>query len=88
MILTVGIITTEEGTDIGKGMFSSSKHMKVHMMKYSSITIHMYWSILHCIVELHLWGLHREKCIKKLLVVCCSFLLLLWTQADLQSNVS
>jgi hypothetical protein len=28
----------------------------------------MYWSALHCVVELHLSGLYKEKCIKKLLV--------------------
>ena len=28
------------------------------------------WSVLHWVVELHLWGLQREKWIKKLLVVC------------------
>jgi hypothetical protein len=48
----------------------------------------MYWSILHCVVELHLSGLHSEKCTKTLLVVYCSLLLLLWTQADWQSDVS
>ena len=54
-------------------------------MKDSLLTTHMYWSALHCIVELHLSGLHREKCTKKLLVVCCSFLLLAQTQADWQT---
>ena len=49
---------------------------------------HMYWSTLHCVVELHLSGLHREKGTKKLLVVCLSFLLLPWTRADWQSDVS
>ena len=62
--------------------------MKGHMMKDSLLTTHMYWSALHCVVELHLSGLHREKCTKKLLVVCCSFLLLPRTWADWQSDVS
>jgi hypothetical protein len=43
-------------------------------MKDALLTRHMYWSALHCIVELQLSGLHREKHNKKLLVVCCSFL--------------
>jgi hypothetical protein len=50
--------------------------------------MHMYWSALHCIVELHLSGLHREKCTRELLVVFCSFLLLPKTQANWQSNVN
>jgi hypothetical protein len=43
---------------------------------------HMYWSALHCIVELHLSGLHIEKCTKNLLVAYCSFLLLPLAWAD------
>ena len=54
----------------------------------SLLTTRMYWSALHCVVELHLSGLHRKKCTKKLLVVCCSFLLLPQTLADWQSDVS
>ena len=42
-------------------------------MKDSLLTTHMYCSALHCIVKLHLLGLHGEKHAKKLLVVCCSF---------------
>ena len=38
--------------------------------------------VLHCVVELHLWGHHREKCTKTLLVVYSSLLLLLRTWAD------
>jgi hypothetical protein len=49
-------------------------------MKDSSLMTHMYWSILHCIVELHMLGFHREKGTKNLLVACCSFLLLPRTQ--------
>jgi hypothetical protein len=60
--------------------------MKGHMMKDSLSTTHMYWSALHCIAELHLLGLHRETCIKKLRVVFCGFLLLPQTQADWQSE--
>ena len=40
---------------------------------------HMYWSALHCMAELHLSGLHREKCTKNVLVVYYSFLSLLRT---------
>jgi hypothetical protein len=56
-------------------------------MKDSLLTTHRNWSTLHCVVELHLSGHHREKCTKNLLVVCCSFLLLLWTQADWMNMV-
>ena len=48
--------------DTGERMLCCSKHVKGH--------IHTYWSILHCVVELHLSGLHREKHTEKLLVVC------------------
>ena len=48
----------------------------------------MYWSSLHCLIDLHWLGLHREKHTKKLLVVCCSFLLLPRTLANWQSDVS
>jgi hypothetical protein len=41
-----------------KGYFANNRH---------------YGSILHFIVELHLSGCHREKCTKKVLMVCCSF---------------
>ena len=40
------------------------------MNQDSLLTTHMYWSALHCIVELHLSGLHREKCTKKTVCVC------------------
>jgi hypothetical protein len=33
-------------------------------MEDSLLTTRMYWSSLHCIVELHLSGLHREKLAK------------------------
>ena len=39
------------------------------MMKVSLIMTSMYWSALHCVVELHLSGLHRQKGTNKLLVV-------------------
>jgi hypothetical protein len=39
------------------------------MMHMCSLTIHMYWSTLHSIVELSFSGLHREKGTKKILVV-------------------
>ena len=46
-------------------------------MKDSLLTTHMYWSALHCVVELHLSGLHREKHTKKtpggVLVASCCF---------------
>jgi hypothetical protein len=51
--------------------------MKGHMMKDSLLMKHMYWSVLHYVVELHLLEFHREKHTKKkknLLAVCCSFL--------------
>jgi hypothetical protein len=75
--------------DTGERVFCQSKHVKGHVMN-SLLTTHTYSSALHCIVELHFWGLHRENCPKKkkLLVVCCSFLLLPQTQADWQSDVS
>lgn len=44
--------------------------------------MHMYWSTLGYIVELHLLGFYREKGTKKILVVCYSFLSFLWIQAD------
>lgn len=46
------------------------KHGKGHMMKNSLLLTYMYWSALHCIVELHLLGLYREKHMEKLLVMC------------------
>jgi hypothetical protein len=53
--------------------------MKRHMMKDSLLMTHMYWSALHCVVELHLLGLHAEKCTRKLVMVCYSLLLFLQT---------
>ena len=53
--------------NIGEKMFCKSKHVKGYVMKDSLLMTHMYWSTLHCVVELHLLGLHREKCTKKLL---------------------
>ena len=49
------------------------------MIKDFFLTAHIYWFALYCVVELHLLGLHREKYIKNLLVMCYTFLLLLWT---------
>jgi hypothetical protein len=34
-------------------------------MKESSLTTGMHWPALHCLVELHLLSLHREKHAKK-----------------------
>ena len=34
-------------------------------MKDSSLMTCMHRSALHCVVELHLYGLHKEKCIRK-----------------------
>jgi hypothetical protein len=68
-------------------IFCKSKHMKRHIMD-SSLTAHMYWPTLHCVGELHLLGLHRQKCTKKnqktkkTLLVVCSFSMLPWTQDD------
>ena len=42
-------------------------------MKHSLLATCMYRSALHCIVELDLLGLHRERSTKKLVMVCCSF---------------
>ena len=53
--------------DIGDRLFCQSKHMEGHGMKDSLLMTHMYWSTLHCVVELHLLGLHKEKCSKTLL---------------------
>jgi hypothetical protein len=38
--------------------------MKGRVIKDSLLKTHMYRSALHCVVELHLLGLHREKCTK------------------------
>ena len=44
-------------------------------MKNSLLMTHVYWSTLHCVVELHLSGLHREKHTKNFwwcaVVSCC-----------------
>jgi hypothetical protein len=60
--------------------------------KDSLLRTHMYWSTLHCVVELHLLGLHREKLIKqtdkKLFVLYCSFLLLLQNGARIDKVIS
>jgi hypothetical protein len=37
-------------------MFGDNKHVERHVMKDSLLTTHMYWSALHCKVELHLLG--------------------------------
>ena len=54
--------------------------MKRHMMKDSWLVTCMYWSTLRYVVELQLSGYHRDT--RNLLVVCCSFLLLLRIWAD------
>ena len=59
-------------------MFWQSKHVKGYMMD-SLLTIRMTWSTLHCVVDLHLLTLHREKCTKNLLVMAGGFLPLLPT---------
>ena len=46
-----------------KGCFTKQARERT-VMKDSLLMTHMYWSALHCIVELHLLGLHREKCTK------------------------
>jgi hypothetical protein len=66
-------------------------------MKDSLLTAHMYWSALLCVVEMHLLGLHREKCPKKkktsgdvlqvFFFFFFFFLLLPWTEADWQNDV-
>ena len=40
-------------------------------MKDSLLTTPMYWPVLHCMAELHLSGLHREKHTKKKLLMMC-----------------
>jgi hypothetical protein len=40
--------------DTGERIFCQSKHMKGHVMNDSLLMTHMYWSTVHCIVELHL----------------------------------
>jgi hypothetical protein len=47
--------------DTGERMFYKTEHMKGHIMKDSSLTTHKYWPALHCVVEHHFSGLHREK---------------------------
>jgi hypothetical protein len=62
--------------DTGERMFCQCKHMKEHVMKDFLLMTDMYWCALLCIIELHLSGLHREKCTKNLwwcAVVCCCF---------------
>jgi hypothetical protein len=43
----------------------------------------MYWSALHCVIDLHLSGLHREKCTKKKKKKSGGVLQFLATSADL-----
>ena len=43
--------------DTGERMFCKSKHVKGYLRKDSLLTTRMYWSALHCVVELHLSGL-------------------------------
>ena len=57
-------------------------------MNDSLLTTYMYWSALYCIAELHLSGLHGEKCTKNHLVACHIFLPLLQTRAYWQRDVS
>jgi hypothetical protein len=51
--------------DTGERIFGYSQHVKGHVEKHLLIMTHMYSSDLHCVVELHLSGLHREKGSKK-----------------------
>jgi hypothetical protein len=62
--------------------------MKRQMIKDSSLKTFRYWFVLHCVDELLLSVLHREKCSRKLLVVYYMFLPLLQTSVYWQSNVS
>jgi hypothetical protein len=71
-----------------KGCSANCKHVKGHVIKDTLLITCKHWSALPCIAEHHRLGLHREKCTKKFLVVCCSFLPLPRNQADCQSNVS
>ena len=65
--------------DPGERMFCKSKHAKGHVTKDSLLATHMCWSALHCIVELHLSGLHREKRTRK---TCGGLLEFLVASAD------
>ena len=51
--------------DTGERIFGYSQHVKGHVEKHLLIMTHMYSSDLHCVVELHLLGLHRERCLQK-----------------------
>jgi len=51
------------------------------VMKDSSLMTHMYWSVLHGIIEMYLLELHRETH-QKPSMMYCSFLLLSPTRAD------
>lgn len=55
--------------DTGERMFCSGKLVKGHAMKGTLLMTCMYWSTLHCIVELHLSRRLGKKCT----AVCCCF---------------
>lgn len=69
-------------------MFWYKKHVKGYTMKDSLVITQMHWSVLQCVVELHSLVLHRKNHTEKLLLVCCSLLPLLWTQADWPNDMS
>ena len=73
--------TGERLRQIREGMFNWSRHRRESvLLKQAHERTHdeglladdtcMSWFTLHCVVELHLLGLHREKHTKQLLVVC------------------
>jgi hypothetical protein len=58
-------------------------------MKESMLRTREYQFALHCVVELHLLGLHKEKITKKKTSGGVrGFLPLAWIQADWQSDVN
>ena len=57
-------------------------------MKESVLMTCMYWSALHAALSYICQDSIERNAPEKLLVVCCSFLLLLQTRADWQSDVS
>ena len=49
-----------------RSVFPKQTQVRGLVIKDSSLMTHMYWFALHCIAELSLHWLHKEKCTKKL----------------------
>ena len=47
--------------DTGERVFCESKHVEGRVTKGSSLSTHMSWSALQCVVEIYLSWLHGEK---------------------------